>query len=95
MSRVKVNKSVLNDERLSWDERGLLAYILCNRDGESITVKELVNQTTRSSKKVGRTRVYQILSRLEDLGLVSKMPCREAGRYSGIKYVVNICAEEI
>ena len=95
MSRVKVDKSVFDDERLSWDERGLLAYILCKRDGEDITMKDLVDQTALSSKKVGRTRVYQILSRLESLGLVSRRPRRENGKYSGIEYIVNVNSEEI
>lgn len=85
-----LDKSISEDERLSWDERGLLVYLLGKPETWKVSVSHLIKQTKSSSKSVGKARIYAMLSSLESAGYVSRQEVRDdAGKYCGIDYVVH------
>lgn len=85
-----LDKSISEDERLSWDERGLLVYLLGKPETWKVSVSHLIKQTKSSSKSVGKARIYAMLSSLESAGYVSRQEVRDdSGKYCGIDYVVH------
>lgn len=76
---VVISKVPLEDERLSWKARGLLAYLLSKPDNWSVIVGHLVNQAPD-----GRASVMAGLQELEAAGyLVRKRTRDDEGRYDG------------
>lgn len=63
----KLRNQWLRDERLEWDDVGLLSYLHSHRDGYQVKVSELV--ALRSS---GRHRVEQSIARLEEFGYLER-----------------------
>ena len=91
-----LDKAISEDSRLSWDERGLLIYLLGKPESWRVSVGHLIKQTENSGKKVGKARVYAMLSSLEDVGYVKRQDARdENGKYIGVDYLVSErpCAE--
>jgi len=76
---VIISKVPLEDERLSWKARGLLAYLLSKPDNWSVIVAHLVKQAPD-----GRSAVMAGLQELETAGyLVRKRTRDDEGRYDG------------
>ena len=85
-----LDKAISEDARLSWDERGLLIYLLGKPESWRVSVGHLIKQTENSGKKVGKARVYAMLSSLEDVGYVKRKDARdENGKYIGVDYLVS------
>lgn len=80
-----LHNAVLSDSRLSWEARGLLAYLLSKPDNWSVYPKHLIKE----SPNARRDRVYRILDELKSTGyLVRSQERSEGGRMGEVEYVV-------
>lgn len=86
-----LDKSISEDERLSWSARGLLIFLLGKPDNWEVSVKHLINQTANAvGKASGRDAVRVILKELEQVGyLVADIARNETGSFNGMAYTVN------
>lgn len=91
---VMIDKFGLNDERLSWKAKGLLAYLLSKPDNWQIYESDLIKRS-----KDGRDSIRSGLRELEKYGYMSRRQLRnEDGSFSAMEYVVYerpIISEEI
>lgn len=77
--------ATLNDPRLSWEARGMLAYLLSKPDHWKVIPKALINETS-----AGRAVVYRILNELEAAGYLTQEQTHAAdGTFSEIERVVH------
>lgn len=78
------------DTRLSFDERGVMAYLLCIGPDVEIRIDDLLDQTASADKKTGRDRLYAILRRLKNLGYVERQRRHDTeGRIVWEAYQIN------
>lgn len=63
---VQIDKYVLNDERISWEAKGLMSYILSKPDGWTIRKTDLIKKS-----KSGKTRVESALLELMSCGYLN------------------------
>lgn len=87
---VMMDKTFLEDDRLSYKAKGLLAYLLSKPDDWKVIVGNLVN-----SSKDGKASVYAGLKELKECGYYEKVPVRnEQGtriiRWESTVYEVSI-----
>ncbi|MBS4931766.1 MAG: hypothetical protein KH020_10685 [Clostridiales bacterium] len=68
---VMMDKTFLEDERLSFKAKGILAYLLSKPDDWKVIVGNLVN-----SSKDGKASVYAGLKELKECGYYEKVPIR-------------------
>ena len=68
---VMMDKTFLEDDRLSYKAKGLLAYLLSKPDDWKVIVGNLVN-----SSKDGKASVYTGLKELKECGYYEKVPIR-------------------
>jgi len=81
---VQIDKRPLEDERLSWKAKGLLAHLLCKPDTWEISVADLVSRS-----KDGREAVQSALRELKQLGYATLESKRgEGGRLLGKTWVI-------
>lgn len=80
---VRIDKRVMEDERLSWKARGLMGYMLCKPDNFKFHIDELAKHATDGvdSARAG-------LKELEKLGYVRRYPVKEKGKV--IEWVLDI-----
>lgn len=88
-SSLKENFSVLpnhllNDDRLSADQLGLLVYLLSKPTDWQVQVTEL-----RKRFDVGRDKIRTILACLEQYGYISKEQVRAEGKFATNRYIVS------
>lgn len=83
---VMLNKDFLNDKRLSFKAKGILAYLLSKPDNWKVIVKDLINHT-----REGKASVYAGLKELKDCGYYTKTPIR--GKDGKIIYWESIVYE--
>lgn len=76
-----ITKSALEDERLSWAARGLLAYLLCQPDNWKTGVKDLM-----SKDRSERDAIWPVLKELEDCGYLSRIETGVAGDRLELEY---------
>lgn len=76
----------LCDANLSWEARGMLAFLLSKPDHWVVNVKHLVKE----SPSAGRDKVYSILKELETHGYLTQERLRdESGHYADTERVVH------
>ena len=80
---VAIRNETLEDTRLSWAARGLLAYLLTKPPSWEVHAQHLIQQGP-----AGRDAVYAILRELESAGYLTKEPSRQGGKYAGTDWVV-------
>lgn len=81
-----LSNATLCDTRLSWEARGLLAYLLSKPDNWVVNVKHLVSE----SSAAGRDKVYSILKELETYGYLTQERSRdESGHWAEMERVVH------
>ncbi len=81
---VMLDKGFLNDRRLSWKAKGLLAYMLSLPDDWSFCLADLA---TRS--KCGRDATANIVKELTNAGYIHKEQVRaKGGKFSKMEFVV-------
>ncbi len=79
-----INRKGLNDSRLSFKARGILAYLLDKPDNWQVVVQDLVNNAPE-----GRTAIYSGLKELEKFGYLKRAPVRdEKKRFLGYESIV-------
>lgn len=85
-----LDKSISEDNRLSWAARGLLIFLLGKPDNWEVSVKHLINQTQDAiGKASGRDAVRVILKELEQAGyLIADFARAEGGAFNGMAYTV-------
>ncbi len=82
---VIVDQSAVEDQRLSWAARGLLAYLLSRPDDWKVLVNDL-----KKRGNLGRDGIYALLRELRRAGYVRFQRHRDAqGRVRGGTYIVS------
>lgn len=82
---VIVDQSAVEDTRLSWAARGLLAYLLSRPDDWKVLVNDL-----RKRGNLGRDGIYALLRELRQAGYMRFEHNRDArGRIRGGTYIVS------
>lgn len=82
---VQIDKRCLEDKRLSWRAKGILAYLLSKPDGWNVIVKDIWH-----SGREGRNAVQDCLAELQKFGyaeLVTKQS--ENGVFAGSEWVIT------
>jgi hypothetical protein len=73
-------KAAINDDRLSWEALGVLAYLLSKPDGWQVNLKHLVKRGRAQDHKVRR-----IVAELEDAGyMVRRRQNGEGGKWTWV-----------
>ena len=79
-----IDQRIIEDTRLSWASRGLLAYLLSRPDNWKVLIKDLQNRGD-----LGRDGIYSLLKELRRFGYVHYRPTRDdQGRLRGGVYTV-------
>lgn len=88
---VMIDHRPLNDDNLSWQAKGLLAYLLSKPDNWTVIVADLVKRATN-----GRDSVNSILKELEQKGYIERIKIRdpETGRFSHQETIVYEVPQE-
>lgn len=80
-----LSNELLRDNSLTWEARGLLAYLLSQSESWEVSVKHLVNQ----SPKASRDKVYRIINELVEAGYILRLEVRgRNGQIVGTDYEV-------
>jgi hypothetical protein len=80
-----IDNRILEDERLSFDARGLIAFLLSKPDKWNVNVAHLEGQSS-----AGRSKVRRILRELADAGYLEYRKARgEGGRFGGTEIVIH------
>lgn len=80
---VVLDKVFLNDKRLSWQAKGLLAYMLSMPNDWVFRIDDLKNRSTN-----GRDSTKNIIKELQEHGYIIKEQTREQGKFSNNQYIV-------
>lgn len=81
--------ATIDDDRLSWEARGLLIYLLSKPDHWKVQVKDLINRTKNAiGRASGRDKVYTILNELRTAGYIVRFFNREGGNFIGVEYEI-------
>lgn len=81
---VQIDKTPINDQRLSWKAKGILVYLISKPNDWKVRVSDLMKQA-----KDGRDSVYAGLHELEKAGYISRYQERkEDGSFGELEYVV-------
>jgi hypothetical protein len=86
---VQINRKSLQNSKLSWEARGLWAYLLSLPNDWNINVKHLVTQSPAGIKKI-----YTLLTELKDNGLCYLLQRRQKdGKWQPAEYLIAESAE--
>mgnify|MGYP001231153959 CR=1 FL=1 len=80
---VVLDKGFLKDKRLSWQAKGLLAYMLSMPNDWVFRIDDLKNRSTN-----GRDSTKNIIKELQENGYIIKEQTREKGKFSNNRYIV-------
>lgn len=82
--------ATIEDDRLSWEARGMLVYLLQKPDHWNADVTHLIGRTKAClGKAAGRDKVYSILKELRLAGYVYSQYRRVGGEFKGVDYEVS------
>jgi hypothetical protein len=89
-----LNKSISEDQSLSWAARGLLVYLLGKPDHWRVSTAALIKETERTRLHSGRDAVRALLGELIEAGYITRTSVRDgAGKITGYDYTVSeLCA---
>ena len=79
----QIDKTVLNDQRLSWKAKGLMAFLLSKPDNWEINIQNLIRQSTD-----GKEAVYSGINELINFGYIVRVESRNQGRFARIEYLI-------
>lgn len=86
--------TIVDDDRLSWEARGLLVYLLSKPDKWTVQVRDLINRTKNAiGKSAGKDKVYSIINELRAAGYIYREFKREGGTFIGVDYEVSETAD--
>ena len=80
-----VPNQILRDSRLSWGARGLLAFIVSQKPGYSLSRAELVE-----ASPMGRNGVTSLLDELQNFGYLEISQSRERGKFGASVMVAKL-----
>ena len=80
---VVLDKVFLNDKRLSWQAKGLLAYMLSMPNDWVFRIEDLKNRSSN-----GRDSTKSIIKELQQYGYIIKEQERQQGKFSNNRYIV-------
>lgn len=78
-----IRRATLQDDSLSYEARGVLAYLLSKPRNWRVVIADLMR-----GGSVGRDKVYRILRELEARRYVERHPIRKDGKWAGFEYYV-------
>jgi DnaD/phage-associated family protein len=81
---VVLDKGFLHDKTLSWQAKGLLAYMLSLPNDWEFNMKDLKNRS-----KNGRDATYRIMKELIEAGYVTRVENRDGGKFGKVEYIVH------
>lgn len=82
---VQIDRAAIEDNRLSWRARGILAYLLSKPDDWSIHIFDILNHGTE-----GRDAVQAAMKELESFGYAKLETLRsESGKVAGKEWVIT------
>lgn len=82
--------TIVDDDRLSWEARGMLVYLLSKPDKWTVQVRDLINRTRNAiGKSAGKDKVYSIINELRAAGYIYREFKREGGSFVGVDYEVS------
>lgn len=82
---VRITRHALQDERLSFEARGLLCYLLSKPDDWTVRIVELA----KASPNAKRDKVSKILGELEDYGYCVVVKVRtDQGNFDGVERII-------
>jgi len=82
---VTFSKNTVNDTRLSWGARGILAHLLDKPPEWDVWIEYLVNQTADSARHSKRDQVMGMLAELKEHGYMTMQRLPEGG----VSYTVH------
>lgn len=85
-----LDKAISEDKRLSWAARGVLIFLLGKPDHWTVSPAALVNETAKSTRRIGRDGVYAVLKELKEVGYLHTIGNRnDGGTFAGADYMVS------
>ena len=86
-----LNKSISEDQRLSWAARGVLVFLLGKPDHWEVSTHHLINQTKECiGKASGRDAIRGVIRELELAGYLQiSLERTEGGEFGGRSYTVS------
>jgi hypothetical protein len=78
---VLISQKLLEDSRLRWSTRGLLSYLLCMPDIESLDINQL-----KGHGDLGRDALHNRINEAINFGYLERKTERSKGRITGVKY---------
>lgn len=78
-----MNRTALNDDRLSWKAKGIIAYMLSMPDDWTFYVEELIKHS-----KDGESSFRSGLKELKDLGYIKRFPVRNETKIQSWETIV-------
>lgn len=80
-----IPNQILRDSRLSWGARGLMAFIVSQKSGYSLSRAELVE-----ASPMGRDGVKSLLDELQEFGYLEVSQSREGGKFGASVMVAKL-----
>lgn len=78
-----MSKCIVDDERLSFKAKGIMAYLMSKPDDWDVRLIDVVNHASD-----GRDGVYSGIAELIDAGYMTREDVRDDGKFSGVIYTV-------
>lgn len=83
-SYVVIDKTLLNDKKLSWKAKGLHSYLMGLPDDWKVQEADLINRS-----KDGRESTRSAIKELTDAGYIERVAVREKGQFKSWEFVVH------
>src|SRR5262249_16580917 len=83
-----MRRATAQDKRLSWQARGLLAYLFSKHDDWTVRYDDLIAQVAETNKPLGHDGISSILKELEDNGYLLRT--KRQGEKGQIKWDTEI-----
>lgn len=87
-----LSNDMLRNDKLSWEARGMLSFILSFPTDWKLNVSHLVKSGGISEdgrRMCGKEKVYRILNELKAAGYITGQPKRNGGSFHGFDYIVH------
>lgn len=78
-----MHKTIVNDARLSFKAKGIMAYLMSKPDDWDIRLEDVIAHASD-----GKTSVYSGIKELVDAGYMTRTEVRERGQFGGVVYFI-------
>lgn len=83
---VMIRKATVEDELLTWEARGILAYVLAKPDDWSIHAQDLIRRGP-----AGKHKIYKTINELVEYGYFERIQIRVNGKIARHEIIVHEC----